>query len=68
MCDEVLRLIFIVGGTIIDFACDITLEIYGESFEKVELIAAHSKSVVEKCVAIYGHNTRTMISSKPVGW
>lgn len=48
MYDEVLRLKFPVGVKIVGFADDITLEVYGESIEEVELAAGHSIAVVEE--------------------
>lgn len=48
MYDEVLRLKFPAGVVIVGFADDITLEVYGESIEEVELTAAHSIAIVEE--------------------
>lgn len=48
MYDEVLRLRLPVGVKIVGFADDISLEVYGESIQEVELTAAHSISVVEE--------------------
>lgn len=47
MYDEVLKLKFPVGVVIVGFADDITLEVYGESIEEVELTAEHSIGIVE---------------------
>ena len=48
MYDEVLRLKFPPGVGIVGFADDITLKVYGESIEEVELTATHSISLVEE--------------------
>ena len=47
MYDGVLKLKFPVGVVIVGFADDITLEVYGESIEEVELTAAHCIRKVE---------------------
>lgn len=47
MYDEVLQLKFPAGVVIVGFADDITLEVYGESIEEVELTSAHAISIVE---------------------
>ena len=48
MYDDVLRLKFPPGVKIVGFADDLTLEVYGESIEEVELTASHSISLVEE--------------------
>lgn len=48
MYDDVLRLPLPTGVKIVGFADDITLVVYGESMEEVELTAAHSISLVEE--------------------
>lgn len=66
MYDELLSLQFPVGVKLVGFADDVTLLVYGESIQEVELTAAHAICIVEnwmrsRKLELAHHKTEVMV-------